>query len=223
MSPHASWSLVHEVAPRIASSVPRAVRLVGAEDEQEIIQDATALAARMLNNAELNGKKVTAGNIAYYAVQHMKSGRRSVGHSNADVLGSGTQLNGRSHVSSFDAPAGEEESDEFTMDDVFCSGQEDPSVVAGRKMDWEEFVAGQDECTKAIILVIAEGGSIVGLASQFKLSASSIQNRKQKLAMALLEFMGIDVLVESTRQPAWRDGIVASREKSACRFDRCFV
>lgn len=162
MSPHASWILVHEVVPRIASSVPRAVRLVGAEDEQEIIQDATAMAARMLNNAELNGKKVTPGNIAYYAIQHMKSGRRSVGHSNADVLGSATQLNGRSHVSSFDAPVMEEESDEFTMNDVFCSGQEDPSVVAGRKMDWEDFVEKLDECTRAIVLTIAEGGSMSG-------------------------------------------------------------
>jgi hypothetical protein len=171
----------------------------------------------------LNGKKVTAGNIAYYAIQHVKSGRRSVGHSNADVLGSATQLNGRSHVSSFDEAVKEEESNEFTMDDVFCSEAEDPSVVAARKMDWEEFVAKQDECSKAIILVIAEGGSVRRLSLKFKLSASSLQNRKQKLALAVLEFMGNNVLADSTRQPAWKNGIVASREKSACRLERCFV
>jgi hypothetical protein len=117
----------------------------------------------------------------------------------------------------------EEESDEFTMDDVFCSGAEDPSVAAARKMDWEEFFSQLDEYSKAIVMVLTDGGSISRLSSRFKLSASSMQNRKQKLALALLEFMGIDVLVESMKQPAWRDGIVASREKSACRFDRCFV
>jgi hypothetical protein len=221
MSPHASWSLVHEVVPRIASSVPRVVRFVGSEDEQEIIQDATAMAAKMLINAEAAGKQVTPGNIAYYTLQHMKSGRRSVGHSNADVLGSATQLHGRSHVSSFDEPIMKEESETFTMDDVFCSEQEDPSVAAARKMDWEEFCLMQDECNRAIVIAIAEGESVRQLSSKFRLSASSLQNRKQKLALAILEFMGVDVLTESIRQPSWRNGIVASREKSACRIDRC--
>ena len=109
------------------------------------------------------------------------------------------------------------------MDDVFCSQAEDPSVAAARKMDWEDFVAAQDECSKAIIVTIAEGGSVKKLSAKFRLSASSIQNRKEKLALAVLEFMGVDVLVDSTRQPSWKNGIVASREKSACRFDRCFV
>lgn len=219
MSPHTSWSLVHEVVPRLTCTVP-GIKPVGAEDTEELIQDATALAARMLNNAELNGRKVTPGNIAYYAVLHLKSGRRSVGHSNADVLGSAAQLNGRSRVTSFDAPVMEEESDEFTMDDVFCSEQEDPSVVVARKLDWQEFIQAQDECTRAIVQTLAEGGSVRHLASKFKLSPTSMQNRKEKLAAALLEFMGVDVLTESMRQPAWRDGIVASREKSACRLER---
>lgn len=174
----------------------------------------------MLNSADRQGKKFTPGNIAYYAVQHLKSGRRSVGHSNADVLGSATQLYGRSHVSSFDAPVMEEESDEFTMDDVFCSEQEDPSVMAALKMDWGEFCSMQDECSRAIVIAIAEGESVRHLSSKFRLSTSSLQSRKQKLALAIRELMGLDVLVESTRQPAWRNGIVASRERSPCRFDR---
>jgi len=51
-----------------------------------LIQDATCLAARILHNAEQKGKKVTAGNIAYYSIQHSKSGRRSSGNSCVDVL-----------------------------------------------------------------------------------------------------------------------------------------
>jgi len=193
---------------------------VGAEDPEELVQDATALAARMLNHAEAAGKKVTPGNIAYYTLQNMKAGRRSVGHSNADVLGSATQLSGRSHVTSFDAPILEEESDTFTMEDVFCSEQEDPAMAAARKMDWEEFIQAQDECSRAIIQALAEGGCVGHLSVKFRLSNSSLHSRKQKLALALLEFMGVDVLTESTRPPAWKDGIVASREKCACRLLR---
>ena len=57
MSPHASWLLVNEIIPRIASAVPRAVKTVGAEDHEELIQDATALAARMLNNVKTAGNE----------------------------------------------------------------------------------------------------------------------------------------------------------------------
>ena len=220
MSPHTSWILVHEVMPRLASSIPRSVKMVGCEDAEELLQDATALAARMLTNTEKAGKQVTPGNIAYYTLQHLKSGRRSVGHSNADVLGSATQLNGRSRVSSFDEPVMEEESDEFTVNDVFGDEQEDPSIQAARRIDWDEFIGRQDECSKAIVIALVEGESVRPLSVKFKLSASTIQNRKQQLGSRLKEFMGDDVIVDSTRQPSWRDGIVASREKQACRLDR---
>lgn len=180
------------------------------------------MAARMLNNTEKAGKQVTAGNIAYYTLQHIKSGRRSIGHSNADVHGSATQLNGRSRVSSFDEPVADEEEHgvEFTVSDVFGSDQEDPSIAAARKIDWDEFIGRQDECSKAIVVALVEGESVRPLSVRFKLSASTIQNRKQQLGLRIREFMGVDVIGDSTRQPQWRDGIVASREKQACRFDR---
>ena len=222
MSPHTSWLLVHEVVPRLAASIPRAVRMVGCEDVQELLQDATALAARMLNNTEKAGKQVTAGNIAYYTLQHVKSGRRSVGHSNADVLGSATQLNGRSRVSSFDEPVAMEDypCSEFTVNDVFGSDQEDPSIAAARRIDWEEFLQMQDECCQAIVLALVEGEPMRELTQKFNLSLSSLQNRKQQLGLRIRQFMGDAVLVDSTRQPQWRDGIAAMRERQACRLDR---
>jgi len=83
---------------------------VGSENAEELVQDATAFAAKLLHNAELAGKKVvqsagrrgarkvktvSAGNISFYVIQHLKSGRRSTGSSISDVYGSATQLNGR--------------------------------------------------------------------------------------------------------------------------------
>ena len=176
----------------------------------------------MLNNTEKAGKQVTPGNIAYYTLQHVKSGRRSVGHSNADVLGSATQLNGRSRVSSFDEPVAVEEEHgvEFTVNDVFGDDQEDPSITAARRIDWEEFLQMQDECCQAIILALVEGEPMRDLTQRFKLSLSSLQNRKRQLASRLKEFMGMDVLVDATRSPRWKDGITATRERQACRLDR---
>jgi hypothetical protein len=100
MSPSQGQILVRQIIPRIASAIPVAVSRVGSEDTQELLQDGTAMAAKILINANKNGKKVTPGNVAYYTLQHLKSGRRTVGYSSVDVLASGTQLNGRSTVSS---------------------------------------------------------------------------------------------------------------------------
>ncbi len=65
MSPEAGFVLMNEIVPRLKSAIPHAVCLVGCEDAQELIQDATAFAAKLLHNAEAAGKKVTAGNIVY--------------------------------------------------------------------------------------------------------------------------------------------------------------
>ena len=94
MSPQAGWILQEEVLPRLRSAIPRTVNYVGCEDAEELVQDATTIAAKMLHSVELAGKTVTPGNIAYYAIQHVKSGRRSTGSSTLDVMGRGTQLNG---------------------------------------------------------------------------------------------------------------------------------
>ena len=56
MSPQAGWILQEEVVPRLRSSIPRAVRCVGAEDAEELIQDATVIAARLIIRAESLGK-----------------------------------------------------------------------------------------------------------------------------------------------------------------------
>ena len=90
MSPQAGWILQEEVVPRLRSSIPRAVRCVGAEDAEELIQDATLIAARMIIRAESLGKlgKITPGNFAYYTLQHCKAGRRSTGSSVVDVMAS---------------------------------------------------------------------------------------------------------------------------------------
>ncbi len=77
MSPKAGWILQEEVVPRLKASIPRNVNQVGAEDPEELIQDAIVMAAKLMHTVESQGKTVTAGNLAYYTILHMKSGRHS--------------------------------------------------------------------------------------------------------------------------------------------------
>ena len=97
------------------------------------------LAAKMLHNTEQAGKKVTPGNIAYYTIQHLKSGRRSTGSSTVDVYGSGTQLKGKTRLNSLEEVVASNEengSEIYELHDVLGSDEEDPGTKAARDMDW---------------------------------------------------------------------------------------
>jgi hypothetical protein len=90
------------------------------------------MAARIMHNAEARGKRITASNAAYYALQHCKSGRRAVGHSEVDVHGSATQLQGHSRLESLEqvVASNEENGGEiFELHDVLASNQEDPATI----------------------------------------------------------------------------------------------
>src|ERR1017187_10247083 len=95
MSPRAGWLLVNEILPRLRSAVPLVAHCVGAEDPEELIGDATLHAARILHSAEARNKTVSASSVAFYAIEHARSGRRSCGNSASDVHGAATQLKGR--------------------------------------------------------------------------------------------------------------------------------
>ena len=57
MSPSAALMLEKEIYPIIRNTVPRTVRPQGSEDPEELVQDATASAAEMLEAMEKAGKE----------------------------------------------------------------------------------------------------------------------------------------------------------------------
>jgi DNA-binding CsgD family transcriptional regulator len=222
MSPQAGWILQEEIVPRLRAAIPRNVNFVGSEDAEELIQDATCMAARLLDNAERANKTVTPGNIAYYTILHMKSGRRSCGSSNSDVLGTGTQLNGRSTTTSFDEPVHEESElgEEFTVNDVLSLDDEDPGQKACRKIDWEELLGSLTERERMLVRSMLAGKNRVQAARSIGVSSWTITHDKMELARKILEYMGADILVVIAKIPGWRNNLNAERELLACKFDR---
>ena len=76
---------MEQIAPRLRVT-SRCLPQVGANAAEELYQDGIAIAAQMLDSAERRGKKVTAGNIAWYAGKQLATGRRSTPDSSCVIL-----------------------------------------------------------------------------------------------------------------------------------------
>ena len=222
MSPHIGWILQEEVVPRLRSAVPRAVKQVGAEDAEELVQDATVMAAQMMERNELRGKQVTPGNVAYYTIQHLKSGRRANGSSSVDVMATGTQLNGSARLDSLNMAVLECEAGEELLElhDIISTDHEDPSVKAGRKIDWDVFCQSLTKLELVLVVCLVNGLGVKEAAERAKVHYCTMQSYRKQIAVKLLEFMGADILKDIAHPPSWRINLDAERESVLCRHER---
>jgi hypothetical protein len=213
--------LMEEVVPRLKATM-QSVKPVGAEDPEELLQDAICVAATMLDALERRGKKVTPGNVVYYTTLHMRSGRRSYSAGRTDTMGSGTQLDGKACVLSFEEPAGidPDSGEEIPLGDLLSAHQDDPSMTASRTIDWESFLATRNPRYAGLVCSLASGKNTMEAAKHSRRSYFSIRQLKQKLAHELREFMGERALADAMKIPAWRGNIQCDHEKALCRADR---
>src|ERR1039458_8945406 len=152
----------------------------------------------------------------------MKSGRRSYSAGRTDAMGSGTQLDHKSCVLSFEEPAGidPETGEEIPLGEMLAGNSDDPSMSASRNVDWEEFLDTHDHHYIGIVCDLAAGKKALETARHSNEPYSRIRRLKQKLAEELREFMGSEAIADSARIPSWRGNIMADHEKAACRADR---
>jgi hypothetical protein len=222
MSPQVGFVLVQEIVPRIRASIAGGVRTVGAEDIEELIQDAVAQAANMLHRIEERGKEVTPGNIAFYAVKAVRSGRRSTGATRTDTLAPGTQLDGNSLVLSFEEPVGfdQEMGESVSLGELMVADGEDPSMVASRNLDWDDFLDTHNPRYAVVVEHLATGKPLMEAGRKCRLSPSGITALKTRLAEDLGEYMGPDCVREAARLPRWSASLQVEHEKAACRAER---
>jgi hypothetical protein len=225
MSPQAGCLLMEQIAPRLRIT-SRCLPQVGADDADELYQDGIAIAARMLDSAERKGKKVTAGNIAWYTTKQLASGRRSTYGGRADALSPAAQLDGRSQLTSLqqevahDPDSGEGDQG-CKLSDLLADEAEDPAQAAARNLDWEEFLSGLDGLSRRMIVAFAHGDTMrdLRLKDEAGLSDSGMSGRKRKLIAEMKEILGPDCLADAGRDPEWRADVAVQREKDACRHE----
>ena len=224
MSSAAESMLINQISPLITGAIHKgAVRPVGCEDHEELVQDCIVSAAKMLDSAEQRGKVVTPGNITYYVLQSAKSGRRSTSASRTDALSPAAQLDGRSSVSSMDAPV-ESGGEEFgTLHEIFEDNGEDPSLTAARRIDWVRVLPFLDDRSQSILCETSEGIPVNGIAERHKVSSPRIVQIKREIAKIIYEHFGFDILAIITGDTAWEKQIRTVREKEASRYERSWV
>lgn len=222
MSPMLEEMLVHEVVPRLRNAA-RTIPKIGHEDDEEIIQDATLMAARMMVSAEKAGKTITAGNASYYASKAARSGRRSYYTGRSDVFSPGCQIDGKARHEWLDAEVEFETGDSGTLHDVITpyhyQGQEpDPAEEAARNLDWELFLASHSQRHRTAILVLVAGGTMREAGKRCGIKDSAALVLKRQIAADLIAFFGEDVirrLLDGVR-PDWLSDLRMSRERHLC-------
>ncbi len=177
------------------------------------------MAAHLLENNERQGKVVPPSSVAYYVCLHLRSGRRSHSAARTDVMGSGTQLDGKAHVLSVETEVGwdPEMNEPIRLSEFLSCSQDDPSMTAGRNLDWELFLASHDYRYGVILKDIVHAKTALEEAKDMGIHYHKARELRFKMADDLREFMGPDAVADSVKIPLWRAGVHAERERSACR------
>ncbi|MFZ2653588.1 MAG: hypothetical protein WAX69_01610 [Victivallales bacterium] len=212
MSPSAALMLEKEIYPIIRNTVPRTARPMGSEDHEELVQDATASAAEMLEAMEKSGRVPLPHSIAYYSIQRTKSGRRSYGDIRSDVMSPGFQMDHDGSVCSMQEPAGDEE--DLTVGDAIASKSEDMASKVLRQIDWDAFLDTLDVRKRRIVEELMLGFGTSEIAKLFSVSAARITQIKREIAQDIKEFMGDSILVDAGQESVWERDIRCLREKN---------
>lgn len=139
-----------------------------------------------------------------------------------DVMAPGSQLNGKSCVLSFEEEVGfdEELGEPVRLEEMLTCSREDPSMEAGRNLDWESFLDEHDPRYLCIIHDLGSGFSMLDTAKACRVPYHEVREIRNRLVEDLETFMGPDAIADAARVPEWRGNILVDREKTTCRADR---
>jgi hypothetical protein len=220
MSPQAGEVLVGAIMPIIQATVHRVVKPVGSETFEELVQDGMAIAAAMLDSAERRGQPLRPRNTAYYALQHLKQGRRSYQSGRTDVLSPGTIFDQKLCLDSLDEVIQGFDGDEMSMHDLLASAGESPASQAARELDWADILLECNERDTALLACTAAGGCLGDLAARYGVSSARLCQQKREIGRQVKMRWGADALADAVREPSWTSHIRATHERAACRHER---
>lgn len=222
MSPQAGVVLVNEIMPIIEATIPRVAKPGIGEDAEELIQDATASAAGMIDSMESAGKRPIAKSIAYYAIQRTKVGRRSYSAGTCDALSPATSIRRKISRTSMDKDHTDvTDGTSASLHDVMATPGDDPATEAARSLDWSLMISSLNKRERDVLAAIADGRPMKSLARKYKVSAPRITQIARDIGNKVRASWGPDTLADAIMEPSWiRGAIRAGLERLACRHER---
>lgn len=216
--------LVQQIVPIIRGAIKNgAVKAVGAEDPEELAAEGVAMAARWLDAAEQKGKVVSPSSLAYYAIQALKSGRRSGYAGRTDAMSAAVQLDRRASLSSMDETIGTDEDDnthEVTLHEILAGAGETADVVAARNLDWPVVAERLDPREAYVVRETAAETPGRKIARRLRVSTPRVVQIKRSIAGKIREAWGENVLRDAAREPAWHRHMRTMTELRTCRAQR---
>ncbi len=203
MSPTLQQQFIQNILPIIVATVPKAIKPIGCEDREELVQDALAMACEGADSLEKRGKEIIARSVAYYAIQRLKSGRRFKQAGRTDVLSTGCRLH-NCQVESLDAPVQQGDDDEtLTLGDMIAAKKDDPAQRAVRRIDWSGFTSDLDQRKQRVLTGTAAGFAVKELADEMNVSPPRVVQLKREIAADARGYWGGNVLQDAAAEPAW--------------------
>jgi hypothetical protein len=223
MSPRIGEMLLRQIRPIIRACLAKgAVRLIGAEDLQELESDGIAQAANMLESAERAGKEVKPNSVAFYAIQSLRSGRRFGYSGRMDAMCPAAALDGNVSMLSMDEPFGmdDDSDEELTLHTCLASSFEDPQTAGAREIDWELAMDTLGDRERMVVMATARGTQGFDIARELGVSQPRIVQMKRQVGCKIREALGADVLADVMREPGWKAGMRAAAERREGRYER---
>jgi hypothetical protein len=215
--------LVRQIVPLIRAAIRRgAVKAVGSEDPEELIAEGVAMAAKTLDAAEQRCKVVAPASLAYYAIQALKSGRRSGYAGRQDAMCPAVQLDRRVTMSSMDEQICQdlETDSEITLHDLLAGSGESADITAARHLDWP-MVTERLNCRESYVV---QGTALetpgITMAKRLRVTTPRVTQIKRGVAGKIRTAWGEDALRDAVREPCWHSQMRATAERRACRAGR---
>jgi len=142
--------------------------------EDEYTAEAVALSWGMFQSARRRGKDVTAGNLAWFAIRGVLSGRRLAGATSLDALSDRPLARERigKHIRLEDFAGDPEQAFYRTYGDRRWRW---PVVeVVGAKLDWSDFLAGCDQRDQRIVEMKLQGCQQTEIAAELGISPPAV-------------------------------------------------
>jgi hypothetical protein len=224
MSPAAGQLLIKAIVPLLNGVIGRGgVKPTGCEDIEELKAEGRAMAAALLDTVESKGKTVTPGNIAYYTLQALKSGRRSGYTGRMDAMCPAAALEGKVQLTSMDAAIGPDNEDpdqENSLHDVLAASGEDAGADAGRRCDWDDILPRLDIRRRTILTATAQGRGPGEIAGELNVTAPRVCQLRESIGKHIVDAWGSSGLATITTPPQWKAGMRAAAERRAGRYER---